>query len=91
MILGQNKHFLRQRAKGNRKTFVEQEERTAIEFSFPEETTNFYSDTPKQKLADNLAALRLLKTLEQENRLANSDEAANFSKICWLGWVSRCF
>ncbi|WP_141106764.1 hypothetical protein, partial [Escherichia coli] len=66
------------------KTFVEQEERTAIEFSFPEETTNFYSDTPKQKLADNLAALRLLKTLEQENRLATSDEQQILAK--YVGW-----
>ncbi|EGO2845504.1 N-6 DNA methylase [Enterococcus faecalis] len=66
------------------KTFVEQEERTAIEFSFPEETTNFYSDTPKQKLADNLAALRLLKTLEQENRLATSDEQKILAK--YVGW-----
>ena len=40
--------------------------------------------THKTKLADNLAALRLLKTLEQENRLATSDEQQILAK--YVGW-----
>ena len=37
-----------------------------------------------KNLQNNLAALRLLKTLEQENRLANSDERQILAK--YIGW-----
>lgn len=62
-----------------------------IDFTFPEDTKGFYGSTPKEKLQDNLAALNLLKELESEDRLANSEEQTILAKYVGWGGLSAIF
>lgn len=62
-----------------------------IDFTFPEDTKGFYGSTPKEKLQDNLAALNLLKELESEDRLANSEEQTVLAKYVGWGGLSAIF
>jgi N12 class adenine-specific DNA methylase len=62
-----------------------------IDFTFPEDTKGFYGSTPKEKLHDNLAALNLLKQLESEDRLANSEEQTVLAKYVGWGGLSVIF
>ena len=46
--------------------------------------------TPKEKVARNIEAIKLLKNLEKENRLANTKEQEVLSKYVGWGRTSRC-
>lgn len=74
------------------KTSIEPTKQEPIDFAFPEkDSVPFYSQSPKEKLADNLAALRLLKTIETENRLATSSEQEILAKYVGWGGLSEVF
>nr|WP_316497778.1 SNF2-related protein [Enterococcus faecium] len=62
-----------------------------IDFSFDKNNDSLYGKKPKERLADNLAALRLLKQLEQENRLATADEQGILAKYVGWGGLSEIF
>ncbi|EOH86333.1 helicase [Enterococcus pallens ATCC BAA-351] len=62
-----------------------------LDFSFNQTDDFLYSKKPKQRLADNLAALRLLKQLEKENRLATADEQAILARYVGWGGLSEIF
>uniref|UniRef100_UPI003F498D37 SNF2-related protein n=1 Tax=Bacillus multifaciens TaxID=3068506 RepID=UPI003F498D37 len=54
------------------------------DYSFPLDDNKFYGQTNKEKIQDNIAALRLLKGLEQQNRLATPEEQEVLIK--YVGW-----
>lgn len=62
-----------------------------IDFSFDQNDDSLYGKKPKDRLADNLGALRLLKQLEQENRLATADEQKILAKYVGWGGLSEVF
>ena len=47
--------------------------------------------TPKEKFRRNIEAIRLLKKLEQENRLANADEQETLARYAGWGGLSEAF
>ncbi len=47
--------------------------------------------TPGQRYAKNIAAIKLLKQLESENRLATADEQETLSSYVGWGGLSECF
>ncbi|MGT2922298.1 SNF2-related protein [Streptococcus canis] len=54
------------------------------DFHFPEDLTNFYPKTARDKVETNLAAIRLVKTLEAEERQATLHEQELLAK--YVGW-----
>lgn len=58
-------------------------EKTDFQFT-PDKLEGFYGKTPKERIADNLQAIRLLKTIEQEERLATPEEQEILAK--YVGW-----
>ncbi|MEQ9810583.1 N-6 DNA methylase [Streptococcus jiangjianxini] len=56
----------------------------ASDFHFPEDLTNFYPKTARDKVETNVAAIRLIKTLESENREASPDEQELLAQ--YVGW-----
>ncbi|HEM3549413.1 SNF2-related protein [Streptococcus suis] len=56
----------------------------ATDFYFPEDLTNFYPKTARDKVETNIAAIRLVKTLETERRQANPSEQELLAK--YVGW-----
>lgn len=50
----------------------------------PDKLEGFYGKTPKERIADNLQAIRLLKTIEQEERFATPEEQEILAK--YVGW-----
>lgn len=55
------------------------------DFQFtPDKLEGFYGKTPKERIADNLQAIRLLKTIEQEERFATPEEQEILAK--YVGW-----
>lgn len=62
-----------------------------LEFAFADNPSNFYSDTPKDKAHDNLAAISLLKEIESENRLATGEEQQILAKYVGWGGLSDVF
>ncbi|MEX5397407.1 SNF2-related protein [Streptococcus sp. ZJ93] len=56
----------------------------AIDFQFPEDLTGFYPKTTRDKVEMNVAAIRLLKRLEGEQRQATPSEQERLAK--YVGW-----
>lgn len=54
------------------------------DFYFPEDLTDFYPKTARDKVETNIAAIRLVKTLETELRQANPSEQELLAK--YVGW-----
>ena len=54
------------------------------DFHFPEDLTDFYPKTARDKVETNIAAIRLVKTLETERRQANPSEQELLAK--YVGW-----
>ncbi|VNZ68586.1 SNF2 family protein [Streptococcus pneumoniae] len=54
------------------------------DFHFPEDLTNFYPKTTRDKVETNVAAMRLVKALEAEERQATPDEQELLAK--YVGW-----
>lgn len=56
----------------------------AVDFHFPEDLTEFYPKTARDKVETNIAAIRLVKTLEAEQRQATPSEQELLAK--YVGW-----
>ena len=56
----------------------------AVDFHFPEDLTEFYPKTARDKVETNIAAVRLVKTLEAEQRQATPSEQELLAK--YVGW-----
>lgn len=56
----------------------------AVDFHFPEDLTDFYPKSARDKVETNVAAIRLVKTLEREHRQATSREQVLLAK--YVGW-----
>ncbi|EPU20957.1 hypothetical protein SAG0135_09715 [Streptococcus agalactiae LMG 14609] len=54
------------------------------DFYFPEDMTDFYPKTARDKVETNIAAVRLVKTLEAEHRIASPSEQELLAK--YVGW-----
>lgn len=54
------------------------------DFYFPEDMTDFYPKTARDKVETNIAAIRLVKTLETERRQVNPSEQELLAK--YVGW-----
>ncbi|HFI2692297.1 TPA: SNF2-related protein [Streptococcus suis] len=54
------------------------------DFYFPEDLTNFYPKTARDKVETNIAAIRLVKNLEVEHRNASPSEQELLAK--YVGW-----
>ncbi|HFI0406038.1 TPA: hypothetical protein ACGOYB_002171, partial [Streptococcus suis] len=54
------------------------------DFYFPEDLTDFYPKTARDKVEINIAAIRLVKTLEAERRQASPSEQELLAK--YVGW-----
>nr|WP_270774593.1 SNF2-related protein [Streptococcus anginosus] len=55
-----------------------------VDFHFPEDLTDFYPKTARDKVETNIAAVRLVKTLEAEQRQATPSEQELLAK--YVGW-----
>lgn len=55
-----------------------------VDFHFPEDLTDFYPKTARDKVETNIAAIRLVKTLEAERRQATPSEQELLAK--YVGW-----
>lgn len=55
-----------------------------MDFYFPEDMTDFYPRTARDKVETNIAAIRLVKTLETERRQASPSEQELLAK--YVGW-----
>lgn len=53
--------------------------------------TEFGTGTPTEKYQNNITAIRLLKELESENRLATAEEQAVLAKYVGWGGLAECF
>ena len=53
--------------------------------------TELGTGTPTEKYQNNIAAIRLLKELESENRLATAEEQAVLAKYVGWGGLAECF
>ncbi|GAB2022324.1 hypothetical protein RyT2_13980 [Pseudolactococcus yaeyamensis] len=60
-------------------------------FSFPENLADFYPKTPTEKVTANLEAIRLVKSLEKENRQATSQEQAILAQYVGWGGLANTF
>ena len=56
----------------------------ATDFHFPEDLSNFYPKTTRDKVEMNVAAIRLVKSLESEHRQATPSEQELLAK--YVGW-----
>ncbi|HEM4930695.1 TPA: DEAD/DEAH box helicase family protein, partial [Streptococcus suis] len=56
----------------------------ATNFHFPEDLTDFYPKTTRDKVETNVAAVRLVKSLESEHRQATPSEQELLAK--YVGW-----
>ncbi|HGD6333384.1 TPA: SNF2-related protein [Streptococcus agalactiae] len=54
------------------------------DFYFPEDMTDFYPKTARDKVETNIAAIRLVKNLEVEHRIASPSEQELLAK--YVGW-----
>lgn len=60
-----------------------------INFTFPEE--DIYPKTPREKVQANIAAIELVKTLDEENRLATPFEQQVLAKYVGWGGIANKF
>lgn len=64
----------------------------ATDFHFPEDLTDFYPKTTRDKVETNVAAIRLLKKLESEHRQATPSEQELLAKyVGWGGLANEVF
>ncbi len=56
----------------------------AVDFHFPEDLTDFYPKSTRDKVETNIAAIRLVKNLEVEHRNASPSEQELLAK--YVGW-----
>ena len=62
------------------------------DFHFPEDLTNFYPKTTRDKVETNVAAIRLVKALEVEQRKATPSEQELLAKyVGWGGLANEVF
>lgn len=61
------------------------------DFSFPADLTNFYPQTPTDKVNANLAAIRLIKELERENLQATIEQREVLAKYVGWGGLANTF
>lgn len=54
------------------------------DFIFPADVTDFYPKTPKEKVAANIEAIRLVKDLDRRNAQATVEEQVTLAK--YVGW-----
>ena len=69
----------------------EKKEKPAELFQYRISDAHFGEGTPKEKFQKNLAALRLLKKLESEERLANPSEQENLAGYSGWGGLADAF
>ena len=67
------------------------EKSKAEDFSFPSDLTDFYPKTPKDKVAANLAAIRLVKDLEAKGVQASAKEQVVLAKYVGWGGLANTF
>ncbi|EHI69927.1 hypothetical protein STRIC_1201 [Streptococcus ictaluri 707-05] len=62
-----------------------------VDFHFPEDLTDFYPKTTREKIETNVAAIRLVKSLDQSGRFPTLEEQDLLAKyvVRWLGWLSQ--
>lgn len=65
-------------------------EGTPQPFYFPN-TDGFYDTKPKEKVRNNLAAIRLSKEIQQENRFATPEEQTILAKYVGWGGIAEVF
>lgn len=64
----------------------------ATDFYFPEDLTDFYPKTTRDKVETNVAAIRLVKALESEHRQATPSEQELLAKyVGWGGLANEVF
>ena len=64
----------------------------ATDFHFPEDLSNFYPKTTRDKVEMNVAAIRLVKSLESEHRQATPSEQELLAKyVGWGGLANESF
>ena len=64
----------------------------ATDFYFPEDLTDFYPKTTRDKVETNVAAVRLVKSLESEHRQATPSEQELLAKyVGWGGLANEVF
>ena len=64
----------------------------ATDFHFPENLTDFYPKTTRDKVETNVAAVRLVKSLESEHRQATPSEQELLAKyVGWGGLANEVF
>ncbi|EGO5030380.1 N-6 DNA methylase [Enterococcus faecalis] len=63
---------------------------TGQAFYFPE-TEHFYDTKPKEKIRNNIAAIRLSKKIQKENRLATPEEQVILAKYVGWGGIAKVF
>lgn len=68
---------------------ISEEKRMPVQYHITD--ANFGEGTPKEKFRKNLAALRLLKQLESEDRLAREKEQEVLAGYCGWGGLSDAF
>lgn len=70
---------------GESETLVEPTSDVSLEdFEFPTDLSDFYPQTPTEKVNANLQAIKLVKEIELENRGATADEQQTLAK--YVGW-----
>ncbi|MCQ8266433.1 SNF2-related protein [Streptococcus suis] len=72
-------------------TAVERTSDPLIDFQFPEDLTDFYPKTTRDKVETNIAAIKLVKTLEREKRQATSSEQELLAKYVGWGGLANSF
>lgn len=65
------------------------EAQNKVNFTFPEE--DIYPKTPREKVQANIAAIELVKTLDEENRLATPFEQQVLAKYVGWGGIANKF
>ena len=60
-------------------------------FHFPQDLTDFYPNTPTQKVNANIEAIQLVKKLQKENRQATSTEQRILAKYVGWGGLANTF
>lgn len=65
-------------------TIQEEPHESISDFVFPEDMTDFYPKTNRDKVASNIAAIRLVKELEATGKQANHDQQLVLAR--YVGW-----
>lgn len=68
-----------------------QKESEVANFTFPDDLTDFYPKTPREKIAANLEAIRLVKALTEQNRQASPEEQMILAQYVGWGGLANTF